>query len=153
VHDGSVGFSGGAEISRYREDPGFRVHGLQRSRKPPGQPSLDVSEFHTLVAQLAERETEKRPACSGTETDPDRKRSRRQRGRYRTGVRACDKGPAATLPDKISAPVRQNQDLSGAVLRDDLRPHAGHNMTQSQRGGPLTISGWPTSLADPHHGS
>jgi hypothetical protein len=150
VHDGDVGLPAKAEISGYRKDQGFRGHGLQGSRKPPGQPPLDVSELHSLVSQLAEREAEKPAARSGTETDPDHPRSRRQYRGRRTSVRARDERPAPALPDKVGAPVRQNQDRSGTILGDDLRPHAGHKMTQRRRRGALTVSGWPTAPAGSH---
>ena len=81
-----------------------------------------VGEWNTLVADLAQRQAEYRPARRRAEPHADDDRAGLDHRADRPGVRAGQVAADALLPDQIAARVGQHQGRAILVLGDDTGP-------------------------------
>ena len=110
-----------------RGEPRQRVRGVVRLElgvQARGELRPQLGEIHAPVAQLAQRQAERRPAGAGPEADAQQHAPGRRVDRHRPGVRARHERAAARAPDQVRAAVGQHVGPLAAVP-DDAHPQAG----------------------------
>ena len=115
---------------------GIRV---ERCRQPSRIALSQIRQVDPLVAELAQRDAERRAARGRQEADAEDDRATRHHGAYRAGVRARHVRAAALLPDQVAARIGQHQSLPVTAVRADLRPQARDGVPQPGRGWPLGV--------------
>jgi hypothetical protein len=141
----AVGDEGGRQLQR-ADHGGIRV---QRSRQSARVATAQILQVDALVAELAQRNAERRTAGRRPETDADDDCPGLHHGPDRTGVGADHERAPALLPDQVAACVGQHQAVPVmAAVRSDLRPQARDGVPQRGRGRPFRVAGRQIPRAD-----
>ena len=97
----AVGDEGGRQVQRAHRG-GIRV---QRSRQPPRVATAQIVKVDALVAELAQRNAERRAARPGPEADAEDDCPGLHHGRNRAGIGPGHERAPALLPDQVGARV------------------------------------------------